>query len=170
MKGVSVPEWLLEDTLNIAGVLAGAAAIYVIVLALLGKLTGNGLRGSFGRVIFRTLAIGLILAVIAITSYEIVAFYFRHDPPGFASFERQGNEHVSFVYWAQVAFFALYGIIPLITVAVARFVRQSRPGHAVLAGLLAGLGVFAYLVITFPFVEFLNACMVGRSFLLPSGC
>lgn len=158
------PEFVLEQGFaDTFALLAISAAVY---LALLGGASLAWRRFSttpvLGAVLISTAAV-LVVAVVGITLFEASALWFRSVPHGSGTQRQVGYE--DFVAAARTAFFGLYASFVLLAVGGGFAIARRRVGRAAVAAVGSGVAVIVYLVLTLPFVEFMNACYVGRSFL-----
>lgn len=162
----SFPRYALEqDFARHLAILAVFAGAYLVLFA--GALLL--LRGRLGMPVVRAVLVStasaLVVAVVGIALFEAAALWFRSESPG-SSTLRLGDSYEDFVDTARATFFALYAALVLLAIgsgfAIGRW-RARRGGVAAVATALATAG---YLVVTLPFVDFLNACEVGRPFIL----
>ena len=121
-----------------------------------------------GAVLVSTAAV-LGVAVLGITIFEASALWFRSLPHGSGT-QRQGAGYENFFTSARAVFFGLYAGLVLLAAGSAFVLARVRTGGAPVAAVASGLAVLGYLVVTLPFVEFLNECHVGRSFIVDAHC
>jgi hypothetical protein len=129
------------------------AAVYLGLLAIVVVAVGRRLREQ-GKRFLAVVAIALGVLVLALTIYESVALYFRSVPPG-SGLERQAS-YDTYVSWAHASFVGLYVLVVGVAAWLARRVLHTWRWAAVVAGVMV-----AFMVLTFPFVDFLTECNVG---------
>ncbi len=142
------------------------ACVSVGLLALIRRQQWSP-RGTVASLVASTVALGLFAAAVVL--FHGAALYFRSVPHGSGS-QRHGEGYDRFVSTAGLALLAVYvGALvaaALIGYALGRLVAAE--GRVAAAIAVAALGSF--MVMTFPLVEFGNACDVGRAFVLDSNC
>ncbi len=164
--GNSFPEHFLEQSFDRdALLLAIASLIFLIALAGVLFLSRRRLGVSFVETVIASSAVVLIVAVIGITLFEAAALWYRSEPHG-SGYERQGGGFEDFYFWARVGFVALYTGLVLVAVGCGWVFGRVRVRRGAAVAGVTGIVVLLYLGLTLPFVEFLNACDVGRSFLI----
>jgi hypothetical protein len=159
----SFPEFALEQGFaRTLALLAISATVYLVLLAAVSLLWRCFSKTPvLGAVLVSTAAV-LVVAVLGITIFEASALWFAPHGPGT---ERQGADYEDFFAAARALFFGLYASLVLLAVGGGFVIARRRTDRAAVAAIGSGVAVIVYLVLTLPFVEFLNACYVGRSFL-----
>lgn len=166
MVAASFPSYFLEQGFHWTLLFLAALAIVVLgVLAGALFLVRRRLGLHVVSVLLLAAAIALLVAVVAITLYEAAALWYRSLPHGSGN-ERPAGGFEDFYSAAKVAFFGLYALLIGFAVAAAWVLGRMRTRSGGLVAGTAGLVTGAYLVVTLPFVEFQNACDVGRSFVI----
>lgn len=139
--------WL--TLLIVAAMVAGFLILVVFAVFAIGRPAGEPRK----RYLI-ALAICLGALAPALTIYELAALYFRSDPPG-SGLDRQ-SDYDTFVSAAHASFLGLYALLACIAVLLGRTVLGNWRGGVAVAGTVA-----AFMVLTFPFVDFLTECSVG---------
>jgi len=107
-------------------------------------------------------AVSVVALVVALNLFHATALYLRSH--------RQGSDYDSFVSAAAVVFFSIYGVAFALS-ATFGALGASLSGAPRRRGAIATLVVtIAFASITYPAVEFGNACDVGRGFILKPSC
>jgi hypothetical protein len=158
----SFPEFVVEQGFDVPfALLAISALVYLAVLAVAWLLLRRSVNTpGLGAALVATAAV-LVVAVVGITFFEASALWFRS--------ERHGRD-VDVFTSARAVFFGLYASLVLLAVGSGFVLARVRGGRGAGAAVASGLAVLGYLVVTLPFVEFLNECDVGRSFILDAHC
>jgi hypothetical protein len=146
------------DTFVFLGV---PALVYMGILAALVPLLRLRFHGPPAKSFLAAVALSLLALVVGVTMFEATALYLRYLPHGTGR-ERHGSSLETFVFWAEVAFFALYALVLALAAGI---------GRALLSWRLAGATVAAtavFMLLSFPGVEFLNACDIGEPLLYTS--
>lgn len=138
--------WL--TLLIVAAMAAGFLGLVVIAVLAMGR-PAREQRKRF----LLSVAICLGALVPALTIYELAALYVRSDPPG-SGLDR--SDYDTFVSAAHTSFVGLYALLVGIAVLLGRTMLGSWRGAIAVAGTVA-----AFMVLTFPFVDFLTECNVG---------
>jgi hypothetical protein len=159
----SFPEFVVEQGFDVPfALLAISALVYLTVLAVAWLLLRRRVNTpGLGAALVATAAV-LVVAVVGITFFEASALWFLS--------ERQGASYEDFFTSARAVFFGFYASLVLLAAGSGFVIARVRTGQAAIAALGAGLAVLGYLVLTLPFVDFLNACNVGRPFIGESDC
>lgn len=131
------------------GVLTIGYLILVAAVALLlRRRLGVGIKELLGA-----LAISLGVFVVVMTIYENLALYFRSVPPG-SGFERHDR---TFAFLATIGVWVIYGLHLALAWWLGRRRIPDRRGAIMTTGAVA-----VFFVLTFPWVDFLSQCMIGR--------
>jgi hypothetical protein len=166
----SFPEFVVEQGFDRTLVfLALSALVYVALLAGAWLVLRRSVNAPVLAAALVSTAAVLVVAVVGITLFEASALWFRSVPHGSGT-QRQTASYEDFFTSARAVFFGLYASLVLLAAGSGFVIARLRTGHAAVAALGAGLAVLGYLVLTLPFVEFLNACDVGRSFIVDADC
>jgi hypothetical protein len=166
----SFPEFMLEQSFDETVVyLAIPALVYLALLAAVWLVLRRRPKAAVLGVVLVSSAAALAVAVAGITLFEASALWFRSDPQGSGS-QRQGTDYDDFFASARAAFFALYAGLVLLAVGIGFVTARVRGRSAAVAAAGCAIAVAGYLALTLPFVDFLNACNVGRPFVSDSRC
>jgi hypothetical protein len=159
----SFPEFVVEQGFDVPfALLAISALVYLAVLAVVWLLLRHRVKTpGLGAALVATAAV-LVVAVVGITFFEASALWFLS--------KRQGASYEDVFTSARAVFFGFYASLVLLAAGSGFVIARLRTGHAAVAALGAGLAVLGYLVLTLPFVDFLNACHVGRPFIVDAHC
>ena len=154
---------------NLAVLVGIALAFGALVSAPAATLAARGdWKPTTMRLALASVAGALFYAVVQ-AIYQAMALYFRTVPHG-SGFEREEVGYESFVFRAGVVFVIVIALALLVAAALGYVLAprtSARRSHLALAG--AG-AVLVFVALTLPFVDFLNACNVGRPFVLDSSC
>ncbi len=160
--------------LNIAvsiGMLAGTALVYVLLLRGLGWLLSRWKKTPISRTLWLSIVTSLAVAVIAVPLFQGIAGLYRYDPLGgnLSGIGRERGDWQSYVLISQIAFLALYGFLVVFGggIGFARARHTPRVAKEVIDTVVA---ISLYLLAILPFVDFVNACVLGKPFLLPASC
>jgi hypothetical protein len=136
-------------------VLGVPAAVFVGLLAAAISVARRRV-GRRTKPFLAAVALSLAAFVVGLTIYEAAALYFRFSPHG-SGLERQDRSGDTYVFWAQAGFIALYAVaLGLAAGFGALLLRNWRWAAATTAT------VAVFMVVTFPYVDFLNECNVGQ--------
>jgi hypothetical protein len=107
----------------------------------------------------------LVVTVLGIALFEAAALWYRSVPHG-SGHERQVGDFEDFYSLARGGFIALYASLVLVAVGSGWMLGRMLVNRGAAVAVVTGMAIVAFLVLTFPVVEFMNACYVGRSFLI----
>lgn len=157
-----------EDALAILGISGSAALIYNTLVGVLAWRLGRkwGHQAALGY--WLAVALGLLLFVAALVGLMAAAVHFRHDPPGSGA-ERQGSNRYLYVFLAHGALATVYLLIVIVSAAL-RYAASHRAGRSKIVTRASVATIVLFMLLTWPFVEFLNACFIGQPFLLNMNC
>ncbi len=163
---VAFPRYFVEQGfVELALWCVSAAAVYG------GVFTGVAAAAArvAGRRMPSSAAVGVLagLAIFAagVTLFEALALYYRYVPPGSGA-QRAGPSLDVFYSASRVGFGVLYALVVGGSAAVAALLARRRRTRPLRPALGAASAVLLFLAITFPAVEFENACNVGRALLV----
>jgi hypothetical protein len=154
-------EYVFGQGFRSFAVLAVPALVFLIAFAgalLLGRRRWGT---SFVQATVISTAAVLLVAVLGIALFEAAALWYRTErlSTRFEDFE-------DYFAWAKVGFLALYSGLVLLALGGGWVVGHVRARRGTTVAIVCGLAVVTYLGLTLPMVEFLNACDVGRSFII----
>lgn len=155
---------------EVFGWFVGVAAVYLLLFAAL-TLTFSRGRVSRRWVVTSLVAAGIVLTVflVGLTLFEAAALYYRVTPPG-EGIQRQGKDLASFYFQFKVAFVLLYASAIALAAAVGHFAGRRFAGSGRAVAALTLVALFGFLLLTFPRVEFQNACDIGDSLFIEAHC
>jgi len=148
-----VSHFFEQDSWVILLVVGAFAAVFLGLLAFV-VAVARSLRHGQGRRFLAVVAIAMGVLVVTLTIFESLAQYFRSIPPG-SGLERQSS-YDTYVRWAHASFVGLYVLIIGGAVVLGRRVLGTWRWAAAAGGTIA-----VFMVLTFPFVDFLTECSVG---------
>jgi hypothetical protein len=156
--GTSFSEHAGEHVLDVLPILAIPALVFLAAASGVLFLLRRRLGAPLATAILAAITAVLLVTVIGITLFEASVLSYRR--------ERRGRDFEDFHALARVGFIALYASLLLAALGSGWVLgrRWVRRGPAVAAATV--VAIMAFLVLTFPVVEFMNECYVGRSFLL----
>lgn len=160
-------------------IIGGAGLVYfglvnMLLLGLTRLLRWRWDRSST-RSFRRGFIAGLLVVAIGIPMFLGIAGMFRHTPVGppigaNVRLERQGIARDRYVFWTRLAFFTLYGVA-LLASSVAGYIPGGQAADRSGAiGFAATAALSPFLLLTLPYVDFLNACTVGEPFISKARC
>lgn len=158
----------LQNLLGLLGMLLGIGLIYMLLLAACAVLLSRWWGGGTGRAFWFSNVICLVVVIITISIFEGVSGLFRHDPPGVSGLYRP--DWSAYATTVEAVFFTLYGLVIALSAAIGYIVGQRRGGQGKWASVAAALAMLTFLILTLPIVDFANACLIGRPFILPTRC
>lgn len=157
--------------LNIAimtGVLAGAGLVFVLLLGGLVWLLRYRWGGQVSRALWLSVVGGVTFVVIGVSLFDGIAGLFRYREPGY--FYSGYRQFESYFVWARTAFFALNGLALLLGSVIGYAIghRLAGRGRSISVATVVALLVILFAIL--PIVDFANACVVGKPFILPTSC
>jgi len=148
--------------LSMAGwlaILAGIGLAYILFLGGLALVLSRWWDGGFWQAFWISAVIAVAFMVIGVPLFQMVATLFRSD----------GGLETYFT-WVRLAFFSFYGFAVLLSGVIGYTFGQrlARRGRA--ASFASALSLLLFLVVSLPIIDFSNACIIGRPFILPASC
>lgn len=156
----SFPSFFFQQGFHLTfGVLAAAALLCSAVAALAAFLSAR-IDSRFAGAVVTGVGVALLVTAVGITVFEALALWYRPDGDGVTL---RADDYRD---WAHRGFFLLYTTFVLLAIGGGWVLGHRRTRRGARAGLTVGAVIAIYLVVTFPFVEFLNACNVGAPIVL----
>jgi hypothetical protein len=158
---MSFPEYFFaQDFDRVLGLLSLVAIAYLALLAGAALALRRHVEPAALRAGLVWTAAVLLATVVGISLFEAAALWSR------SSHERPAGSYEDFVAAARAAFFGLYAGLALLAAGGGLVIARRHTRHPVVVAIGCGAAIVGYLIVTFPFVEFMNECHVGRSFIL----
>jgi hypothetical protein len=156
-----------EIVLGVLVVLGVPALAFLVLLAAASWWRARRAGRSVTWRFLRSVAAAVLLFVVAVSLFETVAAYFRHEPPGPGHQYRQGDAYRVFIDAARFGFFLLYGVVAALGGGMGYLANRRAGGRGVMITVAM---VVLFMLLTMPLAEFMNACAVGESFVLRGSC
>ena len=117
------------------------------------------------------LAVGVTLLTFAgaVVLFEGAALYLRHVPYGNGG-ERHLEDYRTFVFNAKLLLAALYAAALLAAALIGLGVARAFGERSARLPLLTAATLVLFMVVSLPYVDFMNACNVGQPFVLSPTC
>lgn len=140
-------------------------AALVGFLALLGVtqlVLRRRLGGRAGEAFLIACVLAIVIYVLGFFGFEALMSHYR-TPSGV---ERQGPSRESYLFWGEVGLFAFYALVLSGAALLGYGVGRHLAGRGGIVALATGIVVAGLLGLTFPIVEFWNACTAGTPLIL----
>lgn len=133
--------------------------------ALLG-VTRSVLRRRSGSRASEAFLIACVLAIVVYAlgffGFEALVSHYR-APSGF---EQQGSSRDSYLFWAELGLFAFYTLVLASAVFLGYSLGRRLAGRGATVALATSIVIAVLLCLTFPIVEYWNACTAGAPLIL----
>jgi hypothetical protein len=140
------------ETLLVIGV---PAAVFVALVAAVVAVARRRVHVR-AKPFLAAVAFSLVAFVVGLTIYEAAALYFRFLPNG-SGLERQDGSADTYVFSARAGFIALYAVVLGLAGGLGALLLRSGRWAAAATATVA-----VFMVVTFPYVDFLNECNIGQ--------
>jgi hypothetical protein len=161
----SFPEYAFDHVLDNLTILAIPSLVFLAAAAGVLFFLRRWLGAPLATAILVGITAVLLVTVLGIALFEASALWYLSAPHG-SGRQRLGGDFEDFYAVARLGFIALYGSLLLVALGSGWVLGRRWVGRGSAVAVATVVAIAAFLVLTFPLVEFMNACDVGRPFLL----